>query len=329
MNYLVSGHASAQDFEATAKRVGITAAIVCAAEKLPSVLASVSFLPSGRVFAVEELAKPMPAGAQPPPVLSDADNLLWRIGFSSGTTGGPKAIGWTHKVSLLNSGQLQAMYPAGPGERMLIAMGSETLFASYHWLGMLHSGGCSIFPQSKPDAIMSAISRHQPSSVLTSSYAASVLAEIATRTMPGEHRVTPPSLKMIAVGGGKMAVEQQRVLRERFAPELIDCYGSSEACFLARGPSELKIKAPQYVGRLTPWAEGEAVDENDKPLPPGTVGRLRFRNMAMADGYLGDEAATAKYFKNGWFYPGDLGMVTIQGLLALGGARTISSTSVG
>jgi acyl-coenzyme A synthetase/AMP-(fatty) acid ligase len=318
LNYLVSNQASAEEFEATAKSVGVTAAIVRTGAN-PSALASVSFLPSARVFAVEALSEPIPAGAQPPPVFSDADDLLWSVGFTSGTTGAPKAIGWTHKASLLNSGQMQTMYPSGPGERMLIAMGSGTLFASRYWLRILHCGGCAIFVPTKAGAIMAAISEKQPTQLVTSSYAASVLAELATRTMPGEHRVTPRSLKIIVAGGGKLTGEHQRILRERFASEFIDVYGSSEAGNLARAEPQLQIKAPQYAGRLAQWVDAEAVDEDDHPLPPGTVGRLRFRNLAMAEGYVGDEAATARHFKNGWFYPGDIGMVTAQGLLALRG----------
>src|SRR5262249_40315412 len=39
-------------------------------------------------------------------------------------------------------------------------------------------------------------------------------------------------------------------------------------------------------------------------------------------GYLHDETATARFFRDGWFYPGDLGVLDTEGRLALMGRGT-------
>ena len=42
-------------------------------------------------------------------------------------------------------------------------------------------------------------------------------------------------------------------------------------------------------------------------MAKGEVGIVRYRRPAMALAYVGDEEASNNSFKDGWFYPGDLG----------------------
>ncbi|HYC15102.1 MAG TPA: class I adenylate-forming enzyme family protein, partial [Stellaceae bacterium] len=44
-------------------------------------------------------------------------------------------------------------------------------------------------------------------------------------------------------------------------------------------------------------------------LPLGTAGSIRMRDEAMATGYLDDPESTARKFRDGWFYPGDVGIL--------------------
>jgi acyl-CoA synthetase (AMP-forming)/AMP-acid ligase II len=55
------------------------------------------------------------------------------------------------------------------------------------------------------------------------------------------------------------------------------------------------------------------------PLPFGQQGILRFKSPTVIGGYLDDEEATARAFRNGWFYPGDTGSVGAAGYLFLRG----------
>jgi acyl-CoA synthetase (AMP-forming)/AMP-acid ligase II len=42
----------------------------------------------------------------------------------------------------------------------------------------------------------------------------------------------------------------------------------------------------------------------------------------MPQSYFNNEQATSQFFKHGYFYPGDLGSINVQGLLVLGGRTT-------
>lgn len=68
--------------------------------------------------------------------------------------------------------------------------------------------------------------------------------------------------------------------------------------------------------------EIQVVDESGRALPAGEEGLVRVRAAAGIDGYLDDEAATREFFRDGWFYPGDLGRLGADGRLCLHGRVT-------
>ncbi len=82
------------------------------------------------------------------------------------------------------------------------------------------------------------------------------------------------------------------------------------------------------TGFVAPWAEVEIVDEQDKTLPPGTDGILRIRATCQGAPYPPERAETNPSFRAGWFYPGDRGQITRDGLMIVNG-RTSDVINVG
>jgi 2,3-dihydroxybenzoate-AMP ligase len=124
----------------------------------------------------------------------------------------------------------------------------------------------------------------------------------------------PASLTICSFGAAVSDTLRRRAL-ERLATELIDMYGSNEAGFIA------STGASQTDGISTIWpgVRVEIVDDRDTPLPRGRAGRIRVRTPDMVDGYIGDPEATRRMFRDGWFYPGDLGILQgAHGLRILG-----------
>ena len=66
----------------------------------------------------------------------------------------------------------------------------------------------------------------------------------------------------------------------------------------------------------------QIVDEADQPTPLGQIGRLRVATDGGPDHYIDDEATTALFFKDGFFYPGDLAIARADGRFALQGRAT-------
>jgi hypothetical protein len=74
--------------------------------------------------------------------------------------------------------------------------------------------------------------------------------------------------------------------------------------------------------RVLPTREVQVVDEEDRVLPPGEVGQIRVRLLAGAGGYLDDAEASRRFFRDGYFYTGDLGVTRSDGRLGLRGRVT-------
>jgi acyl-coenzyme A synthetase/AMP-(fatty) acid ligase len=176
-------------------------------------------------------------------------------------------------------------------------------------------------------AFFKCIKRDRVTQVLTSTAQAWNLLQYAKKHDPRETEDTR-HLRYFAVGGSAMSHPLQAELRSRICANLFSNYGSTEGGLLARAGPELLQHQPDTAGYLMPWVEAQALDENGAVLSPGSTGILRFRIPAAASGYEGDPEATARVFRDGWYYPGDTGSVDARGILKIG-AREDDIINVG
>jgi acyl-coenzyme A synthetase/AMP-(fatty) acid ligase len=258
-----------------------------------------------------------PAGAVQAP--DDCSDMPWRIWLSSGTTGAPKGVAWTH---LQTSRLVQLMHTAflsGPSERLLMLMGSSTNYSLNQMLRQLCAGGALVVPKTFDSAeIFTCIRRDRVTQLMTSPAGAWNLLQYAKKADPTE---TAPSqsLRYFVVAGSAISVALRSELRSRVCANLYVNYGSTEAGMIARADPDSLQQFPDAAGYLMPWVEAETVDDKGTALRRGSHGNLRFRIPAMASGYEGDPEATAKTFRDGWYYPGDTGSIDSRGMLTLGG----------
>ena len=59
------------------------------------------------------------------------------------------------------------------------------------------------------------------------------------------------------------------------------------------------------------------VDDDDTPVPAGTVGEIVHRSPHAMLGYWQDPEKTDEAFRNGWFHSGDLGVMDADGYLTI------------
>jgi len=128
-----------------------------------------------------------------------------------------------------------------------------------------------------------------------------------------------PSLETIEFGGSPLPRRLYDLACARLCPNIVSLYGTTEAGAIAAAPMAALIDRPGAVGYVHAGVEIEAVDADDKPLPPGSEGILRVRSDTCVDGYVDLAASSTGAFKGGWFYPGDVGTVSGDGLLTLAG----------
>jgi acyl-coenzyme A synthetase/AMP-(fatty) acid ligase len=87
---------------------------------------------------------------------------------------------------------------------------------------------------------------------------------------------------------------------------------------------------PDFAGVVVSQTVVEVIDDLGNPLTNGETGVIRYRAPHMAVGYVGDSTATADAFRDGWFYPGDVGRLLDDGSLFLEGrvADTLNAGGV-
>ena len=96
-------------------------------------------------------------------------------------------------------------------------------------------------------------------------------------------------------------------------------YGSTEVGTATVARAVDRTADENSVGPPLPGVELQVVSPADQVLPAGTPGIIRMRTPMMVHGYIDDETANRRHFRDGWFYPGDEGRVSSDGRLAFFG----------
>ena len=178
-------------------------------------------------------------------------------------------------------------------------------------VGTWSAGGTVVFSQARP--IRQAFQRSDLThATLVPSLLAELLAEPAG--------AFPRSQTMqLGVTGGTMTQSQIDEVKARITPVLVNGLGATESHPIA----VTRIETPDDHRWHTP-CEGviEIVDDAGRPVPTGQIGRLRIDTADGPKGYLNDPGATRAFFKDGFFYPGDLAVMREDGRFALMGRVT-------
>jgi len=125
-----------------------------------------------------------------------------------------------------------------------------------------------------------------------------------------------PLLKTIIMGGSPPNDQLISRLKSQLDCKILNVYGSTEAGLVS--VSELGVDEPEGAWINVP-IDLQIVDDNDNPLPAMSVGHVRYRRSDMTMSYYKNPTATAEFFKNGYFYPGDLGFIDQAGRLLIKG----------
>ncbi len=246
------------------------------------------------------------------------DDAVTRIALTSGTTGEQKAVA-LRNVDIIR--RLQG-YSAAFGvrafacSRVFIDIALTTSFGFAWTLYLLSRGGAVFFRGSDPAETMQAFGLYNVQCMVASPAG---IAEFLEYYEQSPAFVSPFNV-MFASGSLLAGVLSQRV-RARMGQHLIATYGSTEVSPVAVAAAYRIADISGAVGYLVPWLTVQAVDENDRPLKPGAEGIIRIRGDTCVAGYVGNPPGSEHVFRDGWFYPGDLGSVTEDRLLLISGRQ--------
>jgi acyl-CoA synthetase (AMP-forming)/AMP-acid ligase II len=240
---------------------------------------------------------------------------ICRICLTSGTTGEPKAIGRLSH-NLLSARLARFLFAIGAPvvSRLYSDLGIATAAGFIRALLMLWRGGTIFYYGASPEDTLQAFDLYKMESMAAGPFA---LAEYLK--FYESHPDFPCSFDSIVCLGGHLSRSLSERVRARMCSNLFSVYGSTEVSTVASAPAQVVADTPGAVGYVVPDASVEIVGASGRPLAAGSDGIVRVRTPTGVTEYLGDQEASARTFRDGWFYPGDVGRLTADGMLVVSG----------
>lgn len=247
---------------------------------------------------------------------SESADDISRIHLTSGTTGDSKAVAFTHRMLFERIARHELLFGNRLPDcsRILLNVGLATSFGFRFLLHGLWRGGTLFFPGDRLESTLQAFDRHGIQAMISAPYGLAKFAEFC-----GASRSLQSPMDVILSAGSYLSAALSQQVLARLCPNLISAYGSTETNTIATAPAQAIAGIPGAVGFVAPDVTVEIVDEAGRQVPAGTDGIVRLRSPYNVSGYLGDAEETAKAFRDGWFYPGDIGRVTRENLLVISG----------
>jgi acyl-coenzyme A synthetase/AMP-(fatty) acid ligase len=241
----------------------------------------------------------------------------WLIVESSGTTGEPKSIVISHACEFERASRMASIYAHLPGERFFNFTGLNFLIGISQAFRCLGDGGTVAFPPAGlgADQLLDWLDRQRVN------YIACVPLNLhgLLQALPAG----PPRLKnlrILRISTAPLHVTALDEVRRRISPNVYIGYGTTEGGMIAIATPAMLAEYPDTVGRVLDSIELELVDEQDRPMPAGEIGNVRVRSPFIRPSYVdGETPDQLEQFRDGWFYPGDMGVKNKTGMLFLRG----------
>ncbi len=240
----------------------------------------------------------------------ESDQSICRVDLSSGTTGRPKALSLTVKAFHEWVANFYTAIGLGSWDRILILPG---LTSSWGFTMAAHAlaAGRTMLRAVTPRDCLQMIAVYGADALVASTQQLRELVRAQTQAP-----IPCPSLRAVMTAGGLMSRALLLEARAKICNSIVNQYGSSEAGSTAYAMADQLTEIEGATGYVVPGAQVEVVGENHERLPSGTEGIVRIRASWQAQPY---PPGAASEFSDGWFYPGDRGRLTPDGLLILAG----------
>ncbi|HEY7607990.1 MAG TPA: acyl-CoA synthetase [Alphaproteobacteria bacterium] len=328
------------------------AALVTNAENLPKIAAIRPRLADLKhvILVEDDTSHSRPGGQRIPP---GADHSYWSLVargqsqfrnvatsaedpaflvYTSGTTGQPKGALHAHRSMLAHmpSMEFYHSYFPEPGDLCWSP-------ADWAWIGGLMDNlmpawfaGVPVLAwrarKFDPEEAFAMMAQHRVRNCFFPPTALKMMRQVPNAKTKYDLR-----LRSMFSGGETMGEELLHWGYETFGIVIAEGYGQTECNLMVGNCPAIMDVIPGSMGRAVPGHVVEIVDEDGKPVAPGTVGQIAFKMpdpIAMI-GYWNNPEATKAKHKGEWMLSGDLGMKDAKGYLWFKGRADDVITSAG
>jgi fatty-acyl-CoA synthase len=254
----------------------------------------------------------------------DYNDPCWLF-FTSGSTGRPKAVVLSHgQIGFVCVNYMADLLPGTTEQDASLVIAPLSHGAGLQLVAQLVAGSAHVLlPRGgfNPATAFELIEKHKVSNLFTVPTIVKRLVED-----PAVDRFNHSSLRHVIYAGAPMYREDQKLALQKLGHVLVQYYGLGEVTgnitvmrsqdhFLEDGP-ETRVGT---CGTERTGIEVSIQDEEGNLLPPNETGEVCVIGAAVCAGYLDDDEANNKSFRNGWFRTGDIGHMDEQRYLFLTG----------
>ena len=234
----------------------------------------------------------------------DASTLL----YTSGTTGRPKGVVFTHGRSGTSGPHFVEALGLVPDDVILAV---TPLFHGNAWgavVTALHAGATATFPRTfHASEFWPLVSDTGATVVFTLGTVLAMLLAREASPLERTHRLR------VILGLGSAPIRAR--VRERFGvQEMLECFGSTDAGVVTIEPRGVAPR-PGSCGPPVPAVQVRVLDDAGAAMPPRAVGEIAVHSPARMVAYFKDPEGTARALRDGWFLSGDLGYLDEDGWL--------------
>jgi len=247
--------------------------------------------------------------------ISEDDDL--GIYFTSGTTGLPKPIVYTHKnlYTITVSNGFTIPLPANHNSVIYCPLYHTATF--FFWLPSLFQGGkATILLKFTPHNLLKAIEQERGTEV---NIPMPHCVDMITAQQRGEIDVKDYDLSswwLINTGAQPYPPKVLKDMTDLLPTVGVQHgFGISEGggATLTRLPPEEILKKPGSIGKASVMVDIKVVDDEGNDLPPGQVGEFVIKSERTMKTYYKNPEATAKAIKDGWLFTGDIAKMDEDG----------------
>ena len=239
------------------------------------------------------------------------------IHYTSGTTGPPKGCMLDHEWWLRVCDVHLRLTPHRPDDRHLCCVPFYYVDSLFPLLCILHAGeAVVVMRRFSVSRFWQVAHDHHATLVYLIASMPILLLKQAPSKLERRHRLRLAVCLAVPAG-------LHRELVDRFGVPFLDGYGSTEAGWVTRVPTdraEASIGSGS-MGAAVPECDLRVVDEADRDLPVGREGELLIRAPGLFAGYLNQPEATAAAMRGGWYHTGDVVRADARGFFYFVGRR--------